>query len=242
MNSKKKGSNSIRRMSAIEVNVSKSFWKEVVAKRPLEDKSCVVSQYRERPLSNWYYKSWEVILRMHTVEKQEVYPCMKNISWIQIFLQFSNEKVLWFHAILLDCERKLMKFSYCDVAWSYDFVPKSKDNFKVFWLPLLPFSISILDGKRKLLSQISFSVVFSKKKTFGKINNNVLTELLIKAIKERREKTRTLTCKLLHEMHGSCTVWKLHDFTLMLFFTKVLWNHPFWKLKFTANWFHEIIL
>ena len=37
---------------------------------------------------------------MHTVEKQEVYPCMKNISWIQIFLQFSNEYVLWFHAIL----------------------------------------------------------------------------------------------------------------------------------------------
>ena len=93
-------SNSIRRTSAIEVNASKSFRKEVVAKRPLEDKSCVVSQYRERPLSNWYYKSWEVILRMHTVEKQEVYPCMKNISWIQIFLQFSNEYVLWFHAIL----------------------------------------------------------------------------------------------------------------------------------------------
>ena len=82
----------------------------------------------------------------------------------------------------------------------------------------------------------------SRKKTFGKINNNVLTELLIKAIKERREKTRTLTCILLHEMHGSCTVWKLHNFTLMLFFTKVKWNHPFWKLKFTANWFHEIIL
>ena len=141
---------------------------------------------------------------MHTVEKQEIY---NHLKIFREYKYFCIEKGLRFHTIFVKvCERKLMNFPYCDVVCSYDFVPKSKDNFKVFWLPPLPFSISILDGKRRLLSQISFSVVFSKKKTFGKINNNVLTELLIKAIKERREKTRTLTCKLLHEMHGSFTV------------------------------------
>ena len=138
----KKGSNSIRRMSAIEVNVSKSFWKEVVAKRPLEDKSCccVVSQYRERPLYNWYYKSWEVILRMHTVEKQEIYNHLKNISWIQIFLHWKRFAIS--HNFCISLWKKINEFSilWCGmVLWFCSKIQRQFQSFLATSTPLFNF-------------------------------------------------------------------------------------------------------